>query len=56
MTEPRWLSVEDVTRLHSMQIAEFGGSGGIRDYGLLEAAVMRPNSAITTANCAPSLI
>lgn len=42
MTEPRWLAVEDVIRLHSMQIEEFGGSAGIRDYGLLEAAVMRP--------------
>ena len=37
--EPRWLSVEDVIRLHAMQITEFGGSAGIRDYGLLEAAV-----------------
>lgn len=42
MTEPRWLAVEDVIRLHSMQIEEFGGSAGIRDYGLLEAAAMRP--------------
>lgn len=40
--EPRWLSVEEVIRLHAMQIAEFGGSAGIRDYSLLEAAVMRP--------------
>ena len=44
MIEPRWLSVEDVIRLHSMQILEFGGSAGIRDYGLLEGAVMRPRN------------
>jgi death-on-curing protein len=42
MTEPLWLTVEDVLRLHAMQIEEFGGSAGIRDPGLLESAVMRP--------------
>src|ERR1700728_1193529 len=40
--QARWLSVADVVRLHAMQRVEFGGSAGIRDYGLLEAAVMRP--------------
>ena len=42
MIEPRWLSVEDVIRLHAMQLAEFGGRAGIRDENLLGAAVTRP--------------
>ena len=42
MIEPRWLSVGEVVHLHAMQVAEFGGSAHIRDYALLESAVIRP--------------
>lgn len=42
MTEPRWLTVDEVRRLHALQIDECGGSPGIRDAGLLESAVLRP--------------
>jgi death-on-curing protein len=42
MTEPRWLTVEEVRRLHALQINEFGGTQGIRDAGPLESAVLRP--------------
>jgi death-on-curing protein len=42
MTEPRWLTVEEIQRLHTLQIEEFGGTPGVRDAGLLEPAVMRP--------------
>lgn len=42
MSEPRWLSVDEVLRLHAMQLAEFRGRAGIRDRNLLEAAVIRP--------------
>lgn len=42
MTEPRWLSVDEVLWLHAMQLAEFGGVARIRDRNLLEAAVARP--------------
>ena len=42
MIQPRWLSVDDVIRLHAMQLAEFGGRAGIRDENLLGAAVARP--------------
>jgi death-on-curing protein len=34
--------VEEVRRLHGLQIDEFGGTRGIRDAGLLESAVLRP--------------
>lgn len=42
MTEPRWLTVDEVIRLHTIQLAAFGGVPGIRDRGLLESAVIRP--------------
>jgi death-on-curing protein len=40
--QPRWLSVGEVLRLHEIQIQRYGGQPGIRDNGLLESAVMRP--------------
>jgi death on curing protein len=40
--EPRWLTVDEIIRLHDMQLTTFGGAPGIRDRSLLEAAVMRP--------------
>src|SRR3712207_6162485 len=42
MIEPRWFSVEDVIRLHAIQLAAFGGRPGIRDHNLLDSAVNRP--------------
>jgi death-on-curing protein len=45
MSEPKWLEVELILRLHDRQIEEHGGLSGIRDAGLLESAVMRPLNA-----------
>ena len=39
---PIFLDVDDVIRLHFDQLKAFGGSGGIRDRGLLESAVAQP--------------
>lgn len=39
---PRFLSVDDVIAIHADTIAHEGGLAGIRDRGLLEAAVMMP--------------
>lgn len=44
MTEPRWLTINEVVRLHEMQIRRYGGQPGIRDQGLLESAVLRPRN------------
>lgn len=33
---------EDVLKLHELSIRDFGGSNGIRDFGLLESAIARP--------------
>jgi death-on-curing protein len=38
----RWLSRRAVLAIHAEQIAEHGGARGLRDSGLLEAALARP--------------
>ena len=44
MSEPKWLTKDMVLALHAMSVAEFGGSAGIRDDGLLESALDRPKN------------
>ncbi len=39
-----YLTTVDVLEIHSDQIAAFGGKPGIRDPGLIEAAVLRPQT------------
>ncbi|MDP2955220.1 MAG: type II toxin-antitoxin system death-on-curing family toxin [Longimicrobiales bacterium] len=41
-TEPTWLDRAILEALHADQILEHGGSLGIRDVGLLESALARP--------------
>ena len=38
---PNYLTVEDILAIHAHQIDTYGGSHGIRDPGLLEAALFR---------------
>lgn len=38
----RWVSLEAVLAVHGRQIAEHGGTDGIRDLGLIESALARP--------------
>jgi death on curing protein len=40
----RWITFQAVTLLHDESLAEHGGSGGIRDQGLLESALDRPRN------------
>jgi death on curing protein len=44
MTEPIWLSAELVIAFHDEQLREFGGPEGIRDRGMLESALGRPQN------------
>jgi len=44
MTEPVWLSLELVIDIHAEQPALFGGPAGIRDRGMLESALGRPQN------------
>ena len=40
--EPVWINEELVIAIHARQIAEHGGSAGIRDKSLLQSALARP--------------
>ena len=44
MTTRYYLDLEDLLTLHQIQLERFGGAPGIRDAGLLEAALARPKS------------
>ncbi len=46
MKEPRWPSLTVILAIHSDQIREHGGSLGLRDRGLLESALARPENLI----------
>lgn len=40
----QFLSVEEVLQIHTALIGRFGGAEGLRDKGLLESALYRPQS------------
>jgi death-on-curing protein len=42
MKEPYWLTRGECLALHDMMLAQYGGCSGIRDEGLLESALARP--------------
>lgn len=44
MTEPLWLTEEQVVLMHAEQLAIFGGPPGIRDRGMLGSALDRPRN------------
>ena len=44
MREPEWLSRAIVLGIHDEQLAEHGGGAGIRDDGLLDSALARPQN------------
>ena len=44
MKTPVWVLRETVLTLHEQSLAEFGGETGIRDEGLLDSALARPEN------------
>ncbi len=44
MAEPIWILENVVYAIHRRQIAEHGGAEGVRDHGLLESALTRPQN------------
>jgi len=44
MNEPIWIDLEVVLAIHDEQLAEHGGQAGVRDRGLLESALARPQN------------
>ena len=45
MTEPVWIREDVVYAIHRAQIAEHGGADGVRDHGLLESALTKPQNS-----------
>lgn len=44
MKEPVWVLREVVDMLHEQSLAQFGGGAGVRDEGLLDSALDRPQN------------
>jgi death-on-curing protein len=44
VNEPEWLSLDIVLDVHAEILARFGGKDGLRDRGLLESALARPEN------------
>lgn len=43
-TEWKWIDLEVVLAIHDQQIAEHGGTDGVRDRGLIESTLARPRN------------
>jgi death-on-curing protein len=50
MKEPIWIDKPEVLIVHSMQLAEHGGSDGIRDGTLLDSALAKPRNVFAYAD------
>ena len=46
----RWIQREALVRLHAMCLVQFGGLAGLRDAGLLESALARPEQLANYAS------
>lgn len=44
MQEPHWIDKAAALAMHDRQLAEHGGMAGVRDEGLLESALMKPQN------------
>lgn len=42
VSEPLWLTYEQVIAMHSRQLRRFGGAASLRDEGMLRSALERP--------------
>ena len=51
----RYLSPQEVLSLHSLLIAQSGGSSGLRDRGALESAVAQPEASFGGEELYPDL-
>jgi death-on-curing protein len=46
----RWVSAEVLLAVHEEQLAEHGGAAGVRDLGLFESALARPQNVAAYGN------
>lgn len=49
MTEPAWVAESVVRSMHGLLLAEHGGTPGVRDEGLLDSALARPQQLLAYA-------
>ena len=52
MREPIWIDERDALALHGKSLMRHGGSGGLRDLGLLQSALARPRQQLAYADSA----
>ncbi len=52
MSEPVWIEERDALALHDRLLALFGGAAGLRDSGLLQSALVRPQQIFAYAGTA----
>lgn len=45
MTDPEFLTLDEVLGIHADQIRRYGGARGIRDLGLLQSAIAMPETS-----------
>jgi death-on-curing protein len=51
VNEPwRWLAADVLLAVHEEQLAEHGGAAGVRDLGLFESALARPQNVAASGN------
>jgi len=55
MSEIKWLLEEAVHAIHKRQIAEHGGSDGVRDEGLMLSALARPQNLYAYSEETPDI-
>ena len=49
MKEPAWITREECLAIHEMMLAQHGGLAGVRDEGLLESALSKPQNLFAYA-------
>lgn len=55
MREILWIDKDETLTIHAQQLADHGGSDGVRDEGLLESALARPQNLLSYSDDTPSL-
>lgn len=55
MSGPRYLTVDEVMRLHALVVERTGGATGLRDRGTLESAVAQPQQTFGGEELYPTL-
>ena len=51
----RYLSFEEILIIHAYQLKYFGGGAGVRDVGLIESAIYRPQTTFDGNDLYPGL-